>query len=71
MLYPCVDNDLERLLISPSQITACAAKVVIVMHKVELVNSNINVTKITLYVKVTVTMIFYLIISIVKFLRQL
>ena len=59
------------MLIDPSQITACAAKVVIVMDKVELVNSNINVTKITLYVKVTVTMIFYLIISIVKFLRQL
>ena len=31
------------------------------MDKVELVNSNINVTKITLYVKVTVTMIFWLI----------
>ena len=59
------------MLIDPSQITACAAKVVIVMDKVKLLNSNINVTKITLYVKVTVTMIFYLIISIVKFLRQL
>ena len=41
------------------------------MDKVKLVNANINDTKITLYVKVTVTMIFYLIISIVKFLRQL
>ena len=61
----------SKILINPSQITACAAKVVIVMDKVKLVNSNINVTKITLYVKVTVTMIFYLIISIVKFLRQL
>ena len=47
----------KLVLINPSQITACAAKVVIVMDKVKLVNSNINVTKITLYVKVTVTMI--------------
>ena len=41
------------MLINPSLITACAAKVVIGIDKVKLVNANINVTKITLYIKVT------------------
>ena len=43
----------QNILINPSQITACAAKVVIVISKVKLLNANINITKITLYVKVT------------------
>ena len=43
----------QNILINPSQITACAAKVVIVITEVKLLNSNINVTKITPYVKVT------------------
>ena len=43
----------QNILVNPSRITACAAKVVIVMDKIKLLNSNINVTKITLYVKVT------------------
>ena len=43
----------QIILINPSEITACAAKVVIVIDEVKLLNSNINVTKITPYVKVT------------------
>ena len=43
----------QNILSNPSRITACATKVVIVINKVKLLNSNINVTKITPYVKVT------------------
>ena len=42
----------QNRLINPSKITSCAAKVVIVISKVKLLNANINITKITLYVKV-------------------
>ena len=35
-----------KILIDPSQITACAAKVVIEMDEVKWVNFNINVTQI-------------------------
>ena len=54
--YNClqvIHGTIENISIDPSQITACAAKVVIVMDEVKLLNSNINVTKITLHVKVT------------------
>ena len=43
----------QNIFINPSQITARAAKVVIVINKVKLLNANVNTTKITLYVKVT------------------
>ena len=43
----------QPVLTNPSQITACVAKVVIVISKVKLLNADINITKITLYVKVT------------------
>ena len=42
----------QNILINPSQITACAAKVVIVIGKVKLLNVDINITKNTLYIKV-------------------
>ena len=47
-----------KILIDPSKITACAAKVVIVISKVKLLNATMNITKITLCVKVTVMMNF-------------
>ena len=42
----------QNRLINPCRITACAAKVVIVIGEVKLFNSDINVTKISPYVKV-------------------
>ena len=55
MLTPplVIDSRNQNGLIDPSRITACAAKVVIVIDKVKLLNYNIDVTKITPYVKVT------------------
>ena len=38
---------------NPSPITACAGKVVIVINEVKLLDATMNITKNTLYLKVT------------------
>ena len=47
------DSRDQNTSINPSRTTACAAKAAIAISEVKLLNSNINVTKITPYVKVT------------------